>query len=159
MAGQSTISSRLGVRVRSGGEVVAAERTGIGAGTTAVQLEDPPPPGDYRVALTLTAPDGREARHRLRVVTLRRLARSEAVRELRRYERRSRIPRTSSLDIRRCSRAGALRFTCQAIQVERRRGPDRLRCFGVWSTRLRPDGFRSGIRESPRACRKLGPVR
>ena len=154
----STFAGAAGIEVRSGGEVVTAAIAEIGAGRTRVQLRDPPPPGDYRVALKLTAPGGREARHHLRVVTLRRLSRTEARREARHFERRSRV-QGLALDLRRCERAGARRFTCRAVQVERRPGPDRAVCVGVWTAQLRPDGLRSRAREAPRACRKLGPAR
>ena len=93
-----------------------------------MQLRDPPPPGDYRVALTLTAPGGREARHHLRVVTLRRLSRTEARREARHFERRSRV-QGLALDLRRCERAGARRFTLpgRAGRAPPRAGPRRVR--------------------------------
>ena len=88
----STFAGAAAIEVRSGGEVVTAAIAAIGAG------EDPGATArtrrrraDYRVALKLTAPDGREARHHLRVVTLRRLSRTEARREARHFERRSRV--------------------------------------------------------------------
>jgi len=130
----------------------------VGAGETTVRLLDPPPPGTYTVALTVTAADGRQARHRMRVVTLRRLGRTEARREGRRFERRSRV-RGFSIDLRRCRRAGDTRFSCQAVQVERRPGRDRRVCAGVWTVLLRPDGIDSRAREAPKACRRRGPVR
>ena len=151
----STFAGAAGIEVRSGGEVVTAALAEVGAGTTRVQLRDPPPPGDYRVALRLTAPGGGEARHHLRVVTLRRLSRTEAHRAARRFERRSHV-QGPGLDVGRCERAGARRFACQAVQVERRPGPDGRVCAGIWAARLRPDGMRSRVREAPRACRKLG---
>jgi hypothetical protein len=91
---------------------------------------------------------------------LERLSRPRARRAMRRYERRARLGGALRIDLRRCGRAGAKAFACQAVQVERRRrGPDREQCVGVWTVRLRPDGFRSLTREAPAACRRLGPVR
>ena len=154
----STFAGAAGIAVRSGGEVVTSAIAAVGPGETTVPLPDPPPPGTYTVAVRVTATDGREARHRMRVVTLRRLSRVEALREARRYERRSRV-RGLEIDLRRCERAGTLRFSCQALAVERRRGPDRRRCAGIWFARLRPDGLHSRVRAAPKACRERGPVR
>jgi hypothetical protein len=156
----STFAGAAGIEVRSGGEVVTAALAPVQPGETAVPLVDPPPPGIYVVALRLTAPDGREARHRMRVVTLPRLPRTLARRAIRRYERRARLGGAAWIELQRCGRTGAKTFACRAVQVERRRrAPDRRQCVGVWTARLRPDGIHSRVREAPRACREPGPAR
>jgi hypothetical protein len=99
----------------------------------------------------------------MEVVTLERLSRRAARRAKRRFELRSALGDREGgtrMDLRLCRRAGAKAFTCQAVQVQWSRGaPDRRRCAGVWTARLRPDGLRSRLREAPRACRAAGPVR
>jgi hypothetical protein len=159
----STFAGTAAVEVRSGGAVLTRGTAAVGPGETAVALPGAPPPGRYTVALTVTAPDGREALHRMTVVTLERLSRAAAVQARRRFERRSHVGNGEGetyVDLRRCGRVDARTYSCQAVQVVVGRGiTTRHLCVGIWTARLRPDGLQSRVREAPGRCRALGPVR
>jgi hypothetical protein len=159
----STFAGTASVEVRRGGEVVTSALAPVGPGETAIPLADRPPQGSYAVALALTAPDGREAVHSMRVVTLERLSRAAAIRARRRFERRSHVANGEGetyVDLRRCGRVDARTYACQAVQVVVGRGiATRRLCVGIWAARLRPDGLDSRVREAPGRCRALGPVR
>lgn len=158
----STFAGTAAVEVRSGGVVLSGATAAVGPGETAVALPGAPPPGRYTVALTVTAPDGREAVHRMTVVTLERLSRAAAVRARQRFERRSHVGNGEGelyVDLRRCGRVDGRTYSCQAVQVVVGRGiATRRLCVGIWTARLRPDGLRSRVREAPGRCRALGPV-
>jgi hypothetical protein len=159
----STFAGTAAVEVRSGGVVLTSATAAVGPGETAVALPGAPPPGRYTVTLTVTAPDGREALHRMTVVTLARLSRAAAVRARRRFERRSRVPNgegVTYIDLRRCGRVDARAYACQAVQVVAGFGIEtRHLCVGIWTARLRPDGLQSRVREAPGRCSARGPVR